>query len=51
MFSSRLSTPGTVALTCNPIYSEEGDEEDLSLRPALAKSSQDPILRNKNLAS
>jgi hypothetical protein len=32
-----------VAHTCNPSYSGGRDQEDHSLRPALANSSQDPI--------
>jgi hypothetical protein len=47
------STAGTnlcwapVAHACNPSYSGGRDQEDGSLKPAQANSSQDPILKNK----
>jgi hypothetical protein len=34
-----------VAHTCNPSYLGGRDKEDLGLKPALANSSQDSILR------
>jgi hypothetical protein len=35
---------GVVAHACNPSYSGGRDQEDRGSRPALANSSQDPIL-------
>jgi hypothetical protein len=35
-----------VAHTCNPSYSGGRDQENRSLKPVQAKSSQDPILKN-----
>jgi hypothetical protein len=35
-----------VAHACNPRYSRGRDLEDCSLKPALAKSSREPILKN-----
>jgi hypothetical protein len=34
-----------VAHACNPSYSGGSDQEDSGLKPALAKSSQDSILK------
>jgi hypothetical protein len=34
-----------MAHTCNPSYSGGRDQEDHSLKPALANSSRDPILK------
>jgi hypothetical protein len=34
-----------VAYACNPSYSGGRDQEDYSLKPGQAKSSQDPILK------
>jgi hypothetical protein len=36
-----------VAHTCNPSYSGGRDQEDCSLKPAWANSSQDPISKKK----
>jgi hypothetical protein len=41
--------PGTVAHACNLSCLEGGDQESYGLRPAQAKSSQDPISTNKKL--
>jgi hypothetical protein len=38
---------GTVAQTYNPSYLGSGDWEDFSLRPAQAKSLQDPTLSQR----
>jgi hypothetical protein len=35
-----------VAHACNPSYSGGRDQEDCSLKPAWANSSQDPISKN-----
>jgi hypothetical protein len=37
-----------VAHTCNPSYSGGRDQEDCSLKPAGANSSQDPISKTPN---
>jgi hypothetical protein len=37
-----------VAHNCNPSYSGSRDQEDHSLRPALANSWRDPILKMLN---
>jgi hypothetical protein len=37
-----------VAHVYNPCYSGGRDQEDLGLKPALANSSQDPILKKPN---
>jgi hypothetical protein len=37
-----------VAHTCNPSYSGGRDQEDRSLKPAQANSSQDPIFKILN---
>jgi hypothetical protein len=39
----------SVAHTYNPSYSGGRDQEDCSLKPALANSSQDPILKILNI--
>jgi hypothetical protein len=38
-----------MAHACNPSYSGDRDQEDRSSKPAWAKSSQDPILKNPSL--
>jgi hypothetical protein len=38
-----------VAHTCNPSYSGHRDQEDSSLKPPQANSSQDPILKKKSI--
>jgi hypothetical protein len=38
--------PAPVAHACNPSYSGGRDQEDCSLKPAWANSSQDPILKS-----
>jgi hypothetical protein len=40
--------PGMVGHACNPSYSGGRDQEDLSLKSAQAKSSQDPISKKHN---
>jgi hypothetical protein len=41
--SSKEITRALVAHACNPSYSGGRNQEDLSLKPAWANSSQDPI--------
>jgi hypothetical protein len=40
-----------MANTCNPSYTEGRYQEDHSLRPAWAKSQQDPTSTNKKLGA
>jgi hypothetical protein len=44
MYETRIISPGMVTHACNPSYLGDGDQEDHGLRPAQAKSSQDPHL-------